>query len=101
MSRHSASTLNRSLKTARAPSTASSSIHSFKLKHQEIDAIQKTTREVAQAVDRSKCRFSAIKVNHQSRFFGVNRSVNSLVPYEATKIRLVPTCNKERCNVNC
>jgi hypothetical protein len=63
---------------------------SFKLKHEEIDAIQKTTREVAGAVDRSKCRFSVIKVNHKSRFFGVNRSVNSLVPYEATKIRLGP-----------
>jgi hypothetical protein len=63
---------------------------SFKLKHEEIDAIQKTTREVAGAVDRSKCRFYVIKVNQKSRFFGVNRSVNSLVPYEATKIRLGP-----------
>jgi hypothetical protein len=29
-------------------------------------------------------------VNHKSRFFGINRSVNSLVPYEATKVRLGP-----------
>ena len=63
---------------------------SFKLKHEEIRAIQQTTREVATATDRSKCRFSVIKVNHKSRFFGINRSVNSLVPYEATKVRLGP-----------
>lgn len=63
---------------------------SFKLKHEEIDAIQQTTRAVADATDPSKCRFSVVKVNSNSRFFGVNRSVNSLVPYEATKIRLGP-----------
>ena len=63
---------------------------SFKLRYEEIDAIRKTTREVAEATDRAKCRFSVIKVNHKSRFFGINRSVNSLVPYEATKIRLGP-----------
>lgn len=63
---------------------------SFKLRHDEIDAIRKTASEVARVTDRSKCRFSVIKVNHKSRFFGINRSVNSLVPYEATKIRLGP-----------
>jgi hypothetical protein len=63
---------------------------SFKLKHEEIDAIRDTVGEVAKVTDRSKCRFSVIKVNSNSRFFGVNRSVNSLVPYEATKIRLGP-----------
>jgi hypothetical protein len=63
---------------------------SFKLKHEEIRAIQQTTRDVAAVTDRSKCRFSVIKVNHKSRFFGINRSVNSLVPYEATKVRLGP-----------
>lgn len=63
---------------------------SFKLKHEEIRAIQQTTSEVAAATDRSKCRFSVIKVNHRSRFFGINRAVNSLVPYEATKVRLGP-----------
>ncbi len=61
---------------------------SFKLKHEEIRAIQQTTQEVAAATDRSKCRFSVIKVNHKSRFFGTNRAVNSLVPYEGTKVRL-------------
>jgi hypothetical protein len=63
---------------------------SFKLKHEEIRAIEQTTREVAAATDKSKCRFSVIKVNQKSRFFGINRSVNSLVPYEATKVRLGP-----------
>jgi Piwi domain len=63
---------------------------SFKLKHEEIRAIQQTTRDVASVTDRSKCRFSVIKINHKSRFFGINRSVNSLVPYEATKVRLGP-----------
>lgn len=61
---------------------------SFKLRHEEIRAIQQTTQEVAAAADRTKCRFSVIKVNHNRRFFGINRSVNSLVPYEATKVRL-------------
>jgi hypothetical protein len=61
---------------------------SFKLKYREIDTIQKTVRAVAADTDPTKCRFSVIKVNHRSRFFGFNRSANSLVPYEATKIQL-------------
>jgi hypothetical protein len=61
---------------------------SFKLKHQEIDAIQRITQETAATADSSKCRFAVVKVNHKARFFGVNHSVNSLVPYEATRIRL-------------
>ncbi len=63
---------------------------SFKLRHEEIRAIQQTTHDVAAATDRAKCRFSVIKVNQKSRFFGINRSVNSLVPFEATKVRLGP-----------
>jgi len=63
---------------------------SFKLRYEEIDAIRRTTEEVASATDRSACRFAVIKVNHNNRFFGINRSVNSLVPYEASKIRLGP-----------
>ena len=47
-------------------------------------------KRIAASTDKSKCRFSVIKVNHKSRFFGINRSVNSLVPYEATKVRLGP-----------
>jgi hypothetical protein len=61
---------------------------SFKLKHSEMDAIQRTTREVAGAAVRAGCKFAVIKVNQKNRFFGVNRSVNSLVPFEGTKIRL-------------
>jgi hypothetical protein len=61
---------------------------SFKLKHEEIKAIQQTAHDVAAATDRAKCRFSVIKVNHKSRFFGINRAVNSLVPFEATRVRL-------------
>jgi hypothetical protein len=63
---------------------------SFKLRHEEIRAIQQTTHDVAAATDRAKCRFSVIKVNHKRSFFGINRSVNSLVPFEATKVRLGP-----------
>ncbi|MGQ0592885.1 MAG: Piwi domain-containing protein [Gammaproteobacteria bacterium] len=63
---------------------------SFKLKHLEIDAIQKTVQEAANAPDLDGCRFAVVKVNHRSRFFGVNRSVNSLVPYEATRVKLGP-----------
>lgn len=61
---------------------------SFKLKHEEISAIQKTVRDIATTTDKAKCRFAVIKVNHKSRFFGINRAVNSLVPFEATKVRL-------------
>ena len=63
---------------------------SFKLRFEEIDAIRRTTRDVASGTDRSKCRFAVIKVNQHNRFFGINRSVNSLVPYEATKVQLGP-----------
>jgi argonaute-like protein implicated in RNA metabolism and viral defense len=63
---------------------------SFKLKYDEIKAIQQTTHDVAASTDRATCRFAVIKVNQKSRFFGINRSVNSLVPFEATKVRLGP-----------
>jgi hypothetical protein len=64
---------------------------SFKLRYEEISAIQQTTQDVAKATDKTKCRFAVIKVNQKSRFFGVNRAINSLVPYEATKVRLSPS----------
>ena len=60
---------------------------SFKLKRREMYIIEKTVREVAQE-NRTSCRFAVVKVNYKSRFFGVNRDVNSLVPYEATKVKL-------------
>ena len=60
---------------------------SFKLKHDEMDAIQETVRGAA--IDNaSTCTFAVLKVNSKNRFFGTNRLVNSLVPYEATKVRL-------------
>lgn len=62
---------------------------SFKLKHSEMDAIQCTTEEVARAAGQ-RCKFAVIKVNHRNRFFGVNQGVNSLVPFEGTKVRLGP-----------
>ena len=60
---------------------------SFKLKYREIEAIQKTV-ELASKNSADKTRFAVVKVNHHSRFFGVNRGVNCLVPFEATKVRL-------------
>jgi len=61
---------------------------SFRLKLDEIKAIEAVTREVAQEhVDR---QFAVVKVNQQNRFFGFNRDLNSLVPYEATKVALGP-----------
>jgi argonaute-like protein implicated in RNA metabolism and viral defense len=61
---------------------------SFKLKHREIDAIYETVKDASGECDPAKCQFAVIKVNHKSRFFGVNRDVNSLVPYEATRVKL-------------
>ncbi|GEM_PF-250573 len=60
---------------------------SFKLKHEEIDAIRATVQNAAGSSD---CQFAVIKVNQRSRFFGVNRNVNSLVPFEATRVKLGP-----------
>lgn len=59
---------------------------SFKLKRKEIDAIEKTVIDAAGA--HKACKFAVVKVNQHSRFFGVNRGVNSLVPYEATSVKL-------------
>jgi hypothetical protein len=61
---------------------------SFKLRHEEIRAIRQTVNDVAEATDQAQCRFFVIKVNHKSRFFGVNRAVNSLVPYEGSRVQL-------------
>lgn len=60
---------------------------SFKLNREEIDAIQATVSEAGKS---SQCKFSVIKVNHKTRFFGTHREVNSLVPYEGTKLKLGP-----------
>ena len=62
---------------------------SFKLKHREMDIIESAVSEIVEKNDTS-CRFAVVKVNHKSRFFGINRDVNSLVPYEATRVQLGP-----------
>jgi hypothetical protein len=59
---------------------------SFKLKRKEIEAIERTVKEAAGAS--TGCRFAVVKVNQHSRFFGVNRGVNSLVPFEASCLKL-------------
>jgi argonaute-like protein implicated in RNA metabolism and viral defense len=63
---------------------------SFKLKRREIVAIRDTVQEVAQSPEIPKAKFAVVKVNHKSRFFGVNSRVNGMVPYEATRVRLGP-----------
>ncbi len=62
---------------------------SFKLKYAEMDAIEQTVRNIAENSEDS-CRFAVVKVNHKSDFFGGNSRTNSLVPYEATRVRLGP-----------
>ncbi len=61
---------------------------SFKLKRKEMDVIQNTVRAASGDVSSDACRFAVVKVNHHNRFFGTNTSVNSLVPYEGTTVRL-------------
>lgn len=62
---------------------------SFKLKHYEIDEIQQVVQETAASqAGKGKCRFAVVKINHKSRFFGANRNVNSLVPFEGTRVKL-------------
>ncbi|MGI0015448.1 MAG: Piwi domain-containing protein, partial [Nitrososphaera sp.] len=61
---------------------------SFKLKYNEIDKIHSAVKQVASGGKTQKCRFAVVKVNHKSRFFGANQDVNSLVPYEGSRVRL-------------
>jgi hypothetical protein len=63
---------------------------SFKLKHREIDAIQKVAQEVSTDIGTGGSRFAVVKVNHTNFFFGANRAVNSLVPFEGTRVKLGP-----------
>ena len=64
---------------------------SFKLKHREIDAIHQTVKDAAASAGGNHAgRFAVVKVNQHSRFFGINRGVNSFVPYEASKVWLGP-----------
>ena len=63
---------------------------SFKLKYKEIGAIWNTVHRLANSSNGPKVKFAVVKVNHKSRFFGSNPHVNSLVPYEATQVKLGP-----------
>jgi hypothetical protein len=63
---------------------------SFKLKRAEMSAIEETVKTAARGKAQQKCRFAVIKVNSHPRFFGENRSVNSHVPFEATRVKLGP-----------
>lgn len=63
---------------------------SFKLKQYEIDEIYRVVKEAAKETSAKECKFAVVKVNHKSRFFGANRKVNSLVPFEGTQVRLGP-----------
>jgi hypothetical protein len=45
-------------------------------------------KETADQTVNGESRFAVVKVNHRSRFFGANRSVNSLVPFEGTRVKL-------------
>jgi Piwi domain len=61
---------------------------SFKLKRDEMDEIEKLVKEAAAEKRDGKCQFAVVKVNHKRRFFGANRRVNSLVPFEGSRVKL-------------
>jgi hypothetical protein len=61
---------------------------SFRLKRIEMDVIEEVARTAA--AQETGCLFAVVKVNQRNRFFAVNRSVNSLVPYEASYLHLGP-----------
>ena len=60
---------------------------SFTLKQSEMNAVERTVRTLAQKSGSSH-QFAVVKVNERSNFFGANYATNSLVPYEATSVRL-------------
>jgi Piwi domain len=64
---------------------------SFKLKYREIDAIHKVAQDASADMGTANTRFAVVKVNHTTRFFGANRGVNSLVPFEGTSVKLGPS----------
>jgi hypothetical protein len=59
---------------------------SFKLRNEEMEVIEKVVAQASS--DAPNCRFAVIKVNQRNRFFGYNKAVNSLVPYEGTYVQL-------------
>jgi hypothetical protein len=81
----------RELLVANATKFSQVVIHtSFKLKHREIDAIKEAAQEVSTNIGAGGSRFAVVKVNHRNFFFGANRAVNSLVPFEGTRVKLGP-----------
>lgn len=60
---------------------------SFRLRFEEMQVIQEVVSAAA-AKSSGQCAFAVVKVNQRNRFFAVNRSVNSLVPYEGSYMRL-------------
>ena len=62
---------------------------SFKLKKREIEAIEHAVNDASKNGAHA-CGFAVVKVNHRTRFFGVNLQINCMVPYEATRTRLGP-----------
>jgi hypothetical protein len=76
-----------SMLTAKAASFSKLVIHtSFKLRNEEMEVIEKVAAQASSAAP--NCRFAVIKVNQRNRFFGYNKAVNSLVPYEGTYVQL-------------
>ncbi len=76
-----------SLLQAKAKEFSKVVLHSpFKLKQSEMKVLQDVVSEAAKGT--TACRFAVLKVNQQNRFFGVNRDVNSLVPYEGSYLQL-------------
>lgn len=59
---------------------------SFKLRNEEMEIIEKVVGQASSAAP--NCRFAVIKINQRNRFFGYNKAVNSLVPYEGTYVQL-------------
>lgn len=57
---------------------------SFRLKHLEIRAIKDTVRQCQTEAAFQKCLIAVIKINQKNDFFGINRNINSFVPFEGT-----------------
>lgn len=60
----------------------------FKLKHRELNAIRELLERCSQEKELSELEFVVIKVNDHNKFFGYDRSANSLVPAESSCLQL-------------
>jgi Piwi domain len=63
----------------------------FKLRFEEINAIKEALEEFRQDLDFSDIEFVVIKINEENKFFGYDKSANSLVPPESTYIQISKT----------